>query len=151
MRLFLNIRKGINRWFNDLIKLKKSPREIATGLAIGLFISAMFTPGLNILLALFAIAFFRVNKLAIFAGLAVLNPFVATGIYVASLKLGIVITGAPPIDLPLNVFNIYIIKYVFQNYLAPFYIGNVILSAAIALTGYFLMYYLVREYYKKRE
>ena len=77
--------------------------------------------------------------------------FVATGIYVASLKLGIMITGAPPIDLPLNVFNIYIIKYVFQNYLAPFYIGNVILSAAIALTGYFLMYYLVREYYKKRE
>ncbi|MFC6718427.1 DUF2062 domain-containing protein [Natrialbaceae archaeon GCM10025810] len=74
-----------------------TPHEIAASFAIGVFVTALPTGGLGIgLFFVFAYWWSWVSTVAMFASVAVLNPFVKPVVYVSSFYLGSTLFGAEP-------------------------------------------------------
>ncbi|MBS3137646.1 DUF2062 domain-containing protein [Candidatus Woesearchaeota archaeon] len=132
-------------WYAQVAEVKTQPYEIAFGLALGLFLGILPTLGFHILLALLIIAIFRINKVALFIGLALTNPLVTPVIYSASLKIGGLILNTPNIEVSFNLITWGYIKH----YIKPFLIGNIILATAAGLISYAITYYFVK-YYKNK-
>lgn len=71
-----------------------TPRQVAASFALGVFITALPTLGLGLLLFVFIAALVAsVSKIALFASVLVLNPVVKWGVYAASFWLGSYILG----------------------------------------------------------
>ena len=74
-----------------------SPREVAGSFALGVFITMLPTLGVGLVVFMvFAYLFERINKIALFASVLVLNPVVKWGVYAASISLGFFLLG--PVD-----------------------------------------------------
>ncbi|MBI5392506.1 DUF2062 domain-containing protein [Candidatus Woesearchaeota archaeon] len=132
-------------WYAQVAEVKTQPHEIAFGLALGIFLGIVPALGLHILFALLIIAIFRVNKVALFIGLALTNPLVTPLIYSASLKIGGLILNTPRIEISFNLITWSYIKH----YIKPFLIGNIILATTVSFLSYTITYYLVK-YYKNK-
>jgi uncharacterized protein (TIGR03546 family) len=132
-------------WYAQVAEIKTQPHEIAFGLALGLFLGIIPTLGIHILLALLIIAIFRVNKVALFIGLALMNPLVTPLIYSLSLKIGGIILNTQQIEVSFNLITWTYIKH----YIKPFLLGNIILAVVVGLVSYCVTYFLVK-YYKNK-
>src|SRR5918996_2937928 len=86
--------------FRRLLAADDPPERTALAFSIGIFIAFSPLLGLHTLMAT-ALAFaFRFNKIAIYAGTFVNNPFLTlVPIVVASYALGALVTGRP-VELP---------------------------------------------------
>lgn len=74
-----------------------TPRQVAASFALGVFITALPTLGLGLVLFVFIAALVAsVSKIALFASVLVLNPVVKWGVYAASYWLGSYILGPAP-------------------------------------------------------
>ena len=140
-----DLREIYKEWYAQVSEVKTQPHEIALGLSLGLFLGILPLIGVHILLALLIIAIFRVNKVALFIGLALTNPLITPLIYSASLALGSFIFDTPSISIS---FNLITWTYV-KHYIKQFLVGNLILAATAGIFGYIITYNLVK-YYKKR-
>lgn len=86
------LKKGwerIKHHFLEVIRIKKTPHEIALGFAVGTLIDILPTFGINILLAFLAILLYKkLNKIAVFGALIFWNPFFTVPIHAYAFKLG---------------------------------------------------------------
>ncbi len=125
----------LKAYFWDVAAIKTHPHEIALGFAVGMFISTMPTPGFNILLGFILLFFIRMNKIALLAGLAFLNPLITPLIYSTELQIGrVFIPYNPLVGVP---------WYSWQNLLAnikPFLLGAFILAVWLAIISYALVF-----------
>ncbi|WP_247003975.1 DUF2062 domain-containing protein [Halosolutus gelatinilyticus] len=95
------IRRRLNRYrdrarseLRAAFRTDHTPHQIGASFAVGIFITTLPTGGLGIgLFFVFAALWSWVNKPAIFASVAVLNPFVKPAVYVASYHVGGVVLG----------------------------------------------------------
>ncbi|MXV64188.1 DUF2062 domain-containing protein [Natronorubrum sp. JWXQ-INN-674] len=72
-----------------------TPHQVAASFAIGIFITALPTGGLGIgLFFVFISLWSSISKPAIFASVAVLNPFVKPAVYLASFQVGAFLLGS---------------------------------------------------------
>ncbi len=133
------------QWYEQIAEVKTEPYEIALGVSLGLFLGILPLLGLHIFLALLIILFFRVNKVALFIGLALANPLVTPLIYSVSLKIGSMIFNTASLEISWHLITWNYIKH----YLKPFLVGNLILAISVSLISYIITYYLVK-YYKKK-
>ena len=98
------VRDRLSRWKERAItELRRSfsethtPHEIAASFAIGVFITMLPTLGTGLLVFILLIAITdRINRIALFASVIVLNPVVKWGVYAASITLGFLLLG--PVD-----------------------------------------------------
>lgn len=133
------MRKKIASWIVRLAKEDADPHHVASGAAIGTFISIMPTPGVNILLCLLVAFLYRhVNKLALFAPLVIWNPFTVILLYPASYHLGDFLFGQSEVV----VYNLALMDQIFY-YSRRFLVGHTIISASIAAATYGLVFWLV--------
>lgn len=118
--------------FTELQETRSSDHEIALGFSVGTFISVLPTPGFNILLGVAAVAFYpRMNRLAVFAAMALYNPIVMIPFYWASYALGALIFTS----LPVISYDIVIADQVY-DYTRRYLVGNLIVTMAITAITY---------------
>lgn len=130
----------INDHFNDILHIKTSKQSIATGFAVGTFISILPIPGFSILIATAIVLIFkRVSKLAIFLAMAFWNPITLIPIYYYSYDVGMFLLK----DIPTKKFTMTVLNrnYYFTN---DFLIGNVVLALVIAGICHFAVYHIVK-------
>ncbi len=133
--------------FRKILSLDSHPRHIATGFAVGVFIS--FTPffGIHTPLAIAAAFLFRLNKLTCITGAWINTPITIIPVLVASRSLGSMILGNPPHSFKVNSIEWSALRANATEIL----LGSSIIGFVLALAGYFLCYWLIVRFRKKDE
>jgi len=134
----------ISKWIKEVIEEKKDPHYVALGFALGLFIGILPTPGIGILLCLLVVFLFKVNKLSILAGFALINPATLPFVLAAILWIGTSITGAK-VRTNVDVFS----RTEMMHMIKPLIIGDLILAFSAAIIGYLLVYFIFKKIHKK--
>ena len=83
-----------------LLRLRKSPDEIAKGLALGVFIGMTPTFGFQMVIAVFFALLLSENKIAAAVGVWITNPLTAPFIYALEYESGRLVLGMPRAHLP---------------------------------------------------
>ena len=146
-----------------LLAIDDPPERTALAFSIGVFIA--FSPFLGLhTIAATALAFaFRFNKIAIYAGTFVNNPFLTlVPIILASYAVGAILLGRP-MGLPPESIELLQSPHLltgewwsklFQsggNVLLPFFIGGMVLSVVCSIIAYPLTLRFLRARKKKKE
>ncbi len=141
----LNIKEKIKHHFHEVAKTKKSPESIAIGFAIGTAIGLFPTPGFGTLLGVLVILLFeKVNKISVFVAMAIWNPVVCAPFTVMSYALGDRIIGAASLQST----SLFSKAYTFT---LKYFLGNIIITATISITTYFIVKYAVILYRKRKK
>ena len=148
--------------FRRLLAIDDPPERTALAFSIGVFIA--FSPflGLHTIAATLIAVLFRFNKIAIFAGTFLNNPFLTlVPIILASYALGAFLLGRP---LKISAEGIELLKnpepfkseYYRQlftnswNIIEPFGLGGMVLSVVCSLVAYPLTLWTLRAHRKWR-
>lgn len=86
--------RPVIRW---ILKLRSSPRAIAGGLGVGMFIAFTPTVGIQIILAIVAATICNVNRAAAIAPVWITNPVTVAPVYTFNYWLGTLIWPGPPL------------------------------------------------------
>lgn len=138
------------RWkerFRKILSLDSHPRHIATGFAVGVFIS--FTPffGLHTPLAIAAAFIFRLNKLTCITGAWVNTPLTVFPALGLSYKLGRILRGLPPLELKIRGLEWQHLKLYAKSLL----LGSSIIGFFCAVIGYFACYWMIVRFRTRDE
>ncbi len=141
------VKKDVSNYLEQVIKEEKTPHDIALGFAVGAFIGILPTPGISVALALLAIFIWkRLNKVAIFAGIAVFNPFVNIPIiYYAHLLGGLLIPPVFPPDTPYG----YVVHLL--NTSARILAGSIITATLLSIASYFIVKRITSNYFAMKK
>ena len=136
---------NIKQRFKAIMSLDNHPGHIATGFAVGVFIS--FTPvfGLHTAIAVAVAFIFRLNKLTCLTGSWVNTPFTVVPALMASYKLGHFLRGYPTKRLVLRELSWHSI----QPYAKSILLGSTIIGFLAAVAAYFICYWLVIAFRRK--
>ena len=144
--------------FRRLLAIDDPPERTALAFSIGVFIA--FSPflGLHTIMATALAFLFRFNKIAIYAGTFVNNPFLTlVPIILASYAIGAFVTGRP-LALPSEGVNLLKHPHLFsgdywrqlfvhsRDVLLPFAIGGMALSVVCSLIAYPITLKLLRAH-----
>ena len=149
--------------FRRLLAIDDPPERTALAFSIGVFIA--FSPflGLHTIMAT-AIAFlFRFNKIAIYTGTFINNPFLTlVPIIIASYAVGAFVLGRP-LSIPdegvellknprLFSSDYYHTLFVqsWWNIVWPFSVGAMVLSVVCSLLAYPLTLWMLRAYHRRK-
>jgi len=149
--------------FRRLLALDDPPERTALAFSIGVFIA--FSPflGLHTILATLIAFLFRFNKIAVYSGTFVNNPFLTlVPIIIASYAIGALVLGRPlripaaGIDLlkSPHLLTASYYRRLFQeswDIVWPFAIGGMVLSVVCSLTAYPVTSWLLRHRRAKPE
>lgn len=133
--------------FRKILSLDSHPRHIATGFAVGVFIS--FTPffGIHTPMAIAAAFLFRLNKLTCITGAWINTPITIVPVLGLSYKLGRVLLGRPPGELKIRDLEWLTLK----KHAASLILGSSIIGFIIAIAAYFICYWLIVRFRKRDE
>ncbi|MBC8031507.1 MAG: DUF2062 domain-containing protein [Pyrinomonadaceae bacterium] len=148
--------------FRRLLTLDDPPERTALAFAIGVFIA--FSPflGLHTILATLVAFIFRFNKIAIYTGTFINNPFLTlVPIIIASYAIGAFLLGQPlrisPEGLallqdPHPLTGDYYRKLVREGWQVvwPFTIGGMVLSVVCSLIAYPVTSWLLRTHLERK-
>ena len=141
--------------FRNLLNLDDPPERTAFAFALGAFIGFSPLLGLHTILAAIISVIWRLNKLAIFTGSYINNPWTIAPIVAASWAIGRALIGAPPVELPqaslsaMMTFEFWRMIGGQWRQLLPFAAGAGVLSVISAAVSYPLMLYILRAYRRK--
>ena len=138
--------------FKEILSLDSHPGHISAGFAVGVFIS--FTPffGLHTPMAILIAFLFRLNKITCITGAWVNTPVTVIPVLGISYKLGRILLGYTPRDLPIRHELSW--KYALQlidRHGAPLLLGTSVIGFFAAVIAYFLCYWLVVKFRQKDE
>jgi uncharacterized protein (DUF2062 family) len=135
--------------YRRFIKIHGTPREIALGFALGLFIGTSPTMGFQIIIAVFLAAVFQWNKITAGMGVWITNPVTAPFIYSGTYVLGSKILG---LDNQFSFPDGFTISTLVQmmkeapNIFTALTVGGIIVGLPLAAAGYYIVYSLVKKY-----
>jgi len=135
----------IKQQFKKMLSLDAHPGHIATGFAIGVFIS--FTPffGIHTPLAIALAFIFRLNKVTCITGAWVNTPLTIFPVLAGSYKLGELMLGHKPAR-----FHVTNLEWShLKPYAEAIILGSTVIGFFAALAGYALCYWLVVALRKK--
>ena len=144
--MFKRTNRKLKKWVQEAIEERTDPHDIALGFALGLFIGILPTPGIGIVLCLLMVLFFKVNKLSILAGFALINPVTLPFILAAILFIGTTLTGAK-VRTNVDVFS----RTEMANMIKPLIVGDLVLAFSAAILGYLIIHYIFKRIYKKHQ
>ncbi|NGM71579.1 DUF2062 domain-containing protein [Natronolimnobius sp. AArcel1] len=138
-------RDRVRRKLQAAFREEHTPHQVGASFAIGIFITALPTGGLGIGLFFVLTSLWSwISKPALFASVAVLNPFVKPVVYVSSLQLGGLLLGTNPIltaDVSAVTARIVITQLL---------VGNLIIAVLLAAIGYVFVRRLTRAYRQQK-
>lgn len=131
--------------FTAILALDSHPGHIATGFAVGVFISITPFFGLHTPMAIAAAFLFRLNKLTTITGAWVNTPFTVPPVLIGSYKLGAWMLGETP-----RAFSVTNLEWSYLKvYAKALLLGSSVIGIAAAVAGYFLCYWLVVRFRRK--
>ena len=147
-------RKLYELWYK-LVTLKSSPRKIALGFALGIFIA--YTPPLfyQVALAVALAAVFRVNPVAAVLGTYLTNVLTTWPLFILCYDVGRLLVGGPPLassakeiidHIGFSWASVKEIAKLGVEAIAVETVGAVIVGAVSAPIAYFLCLYAVVKY-----
>ena len=147
--------------FRRLLALDDPPERTALAFSIGVFVA--FSPflGLHTVLATSIAFVFRFNKLAIYSGTFINNPFTLVPIIVASYAIGALVLGRPLwisaegvelLENPHLLTADYYRKLFLESWqiVWPFTIGAAVLSVVCSLLAYPVTLRLLRAHRRRK-
>ena len=148
--------------FRRLLAIDDPPERTALAFSIGIFIA--FSPflGLHTIMATLVAFIFRFNKVAIYAGTFINNPFLTlVPIIIVSYTVGAFVLGRPlgipPEGLELlkhpRIFTSEYYREIFvhsRNIVEPFAVGGMILSVVCSVVAYPLTLRALRAYRSRK-
>jgi hypothetical protein len=139
----------IKEFLKRIIYLNNTPREIALGVAIGVFIGILPLYGLHtILVVVFALIVRQSNKIAILLGTNISLPPTLPFITWAGYNTGRLILSKDYPALSWTMFEHFSYKNTATLYY-PLFIGSLVLGLSCAFISYFLTYQIVLHRQKK--
>jgi uncharacterized protein (DUF2062 family) len=148
--------------FRRLLAIDDPPERTALAFSIGVFIAFCPLLGLHTILATFVAFVFRFNKIAIYAGTFVNNPFLTlVPIIIGSYTIGAFILGRPlkipdeGVELlthPAIFSGDYYRQIFIQSWtiVKPFAVGATVLSVVCSLLAYPLTLKALRAYRRRK-
>lgn len=120
----------------SLLNTDAPPHSLALSFALGTLISLAPTPGLNTILTLMLMNFFRhLPRVGIIAAMAVWNVFVVTPMYALGYRLGAYIFGdIPDVQPALPAFG------QLTSLGKGFFLGNLVTAVVLALFCYLIVF-----------
>lgn len=146
---FLTKWKKFRDIFDKLIISHATPKEVAQGFALGVFIAMTPTAGLHTALAFLFAAFLRQNKMAAMIGTLLTNPLTLVPFYYCTYKVGgwFVRKPDPSSFSPESIQDFF---HLGGDLLIPLWIGGVIVGLVLAVISYYLVLYSYPLLRKKR-
>ena len=145
------MKKKFKETIAHLLKLNNTPREIALGTAIGVFIAILPVYGLHTLLVVIAALLIKpANKIAILLGTNVSLPPTVPFITWIAYEIGRFILKGKFDPLTFASFKNITWEKIVSHY-QPLFIGSVILGIFCAALAYLLTYFLVKRFKNKRK
>ena len=131
----------------QVLHLQESPHRTALAFALGVFLTFSPPYGLHMLMAVFCAWAFRLNFVALLAGLCVNTPWTLVAVLGGTLWLGCILLGVPfPTALDWGDTSASAIFSQIKPYLLPFIVGGTVLSVAASLLAYPVAYWLITRY-----
>ncbi len=141
-----------NSWkdfLRRIIALNGTPRGIAGGFALGLFLSVIPTFGLGMIAALALAPVLKLNLPATYAGTLVVNPLTGFFFYAADYFFGAWILGIEdPAGIPSTFAEAK--EFILRAPL-PWYLGGFVLASVLSLIAYSGIFWGVRRFQKRGE
>lgn len=94
--------RPVLRW---VLRLRSSPRAIAGGLGVGMFVAFTPTVGIQIILAIIAATICNVNRAAAIVPVWITNPVTVAPVYTFNYWLGTFLYPGPPLSEVTKVFR----------------------------------------------
>jgi uncharacterized protein (DUF2062 family) len=133
------------------LKIRGTPREIALGFSLGIFIGMTPFLGVHMAIAVFLAALLKWNKLAAGIGVWISNPFTAPFVYGLTYYVGSKIMNRDPSFLHMSHFDgnalVSLVK-MGPDILGTLLVGGIAVGLPIAAAGYFLAFGAIVEYRK---
>ena len=150
MKKTVNKEKGnvgyLRRFYKRFIRLRGTPREIALGFALGVFVGMSPTMGFQIVIAVFFAALLKWSKISASLGVFITNPFTAPFIYSLTYFVGAKILKLEkvfeiPEELSIAVALTMLEKA--PKIFAAMTIGTIIVGIPVAIVSFILAYLFV--------
>jgi uncharacterized protein (DUF2062 family) len=145
----LRVTAFLQKTYERFLKIRGSPREIALGLALGLFVGMTPFMGLHTAIAVFFAALFKWNKISSALGVWVSNPLTAPFVYSATYVVGARVSGSAHPFTPPGELGLWTITGLLHKTPEIFWtliVGGVILGLPLAAIGYYFAYQSVLKY-----
>jgi uncharacterized protein len=135
-------REKVRKHFDEVIRIKTNPKEIAQGFALGTLIAVLPTFGLGVFIGFgFLLIFKKLSKIGMLISFLIFNPIVLAGIYSLSFIIGDLIFK----DIPIMIIDFTFFEKLFY-YSRRFLVGNLILAVTISFLSYWIVYWIVKIY-----
>jgi len=140
---------ALKKAYENLLKIRGEPREIALGFALGIFIGMSPTMGFQMPIAVFFAAIFRYNKVSAAMGVWITNPLSAPFLYGITYLIGAKLIGIREIIPISGEFDITTLKILLSK--APeivwaLIVGGIVTGIPLAVISYYLCYSAVQRY-----
>ncbi len=144
-RLVDSLKKAYVRF----LKIRGTPREIALGLAVGLFVGMSPTMGFQMAIAVPIAAMFKLNKLAAAMAVWVTNPvtapFIYSSTYFVGARLSGISKGVNAADAANNTTMLTFAEKAPEIF-GAMTLGGFVIGLPLAVIGYYFAFFAVREY-----
>jgi len=141
---------GIRKRLNAMMLLESSPFKIASGCALGVFVSLLPIAGLQTVLIILLAMTLKVNKVAALLASTIMNPITFVFIYILNLRVGLYLV---PSDSALSMNEIHILlKFkdiaTIASYadllILPLCVGSIVVATISAMLTYGCVYMFYR-------
>jgi uncharacterized protein (DUF2062 family) len=152
MHNFTSINKTIalcQKAYERFLKIRGKPREIALGMALGLFVGMTPFFGIHMAIAVLIAAIFKWNKISAAMGVWISNPITAPVIYSLTYFLGSKLLGKGASFTPPGELSLSFIIQLFRKspeILWVLTVGGVLVGLPLAIVGYYLSHSSILKY-----
>lgn len=154
--------------FKWLVRLRKSPRAVAGGFALGVFVAFTPTIGFQIILAIFLATFLNLNRPAALLTVWITNVATMAPIYTFNYWVGSLFWSGPPVSEVYRTFAVIgtqLVKMDFWEFgrqfetmlglssalAVPLFIGSVIVGLIAAALTYLISFALISMLLSRRQ
>ncbi len=141
----------IRRIYYRFLKIRGTPREIALGFALGLFIGFSPTMGIQIVVGIFIASLLKWSKITTAIGVQVTNPITAPFIYTFTYFVGSKVIGLdkPLILMDMNLDSLLVIIRQVPRIFVAMTIGGILVGLPTAVIGYFVVCRIMNKYQER--
>lgn len=143
------IKKALHQVYDRLIKTRGTPKEIAFGFALGIFIGLTPTMGFQMAIAVFLASLLKCSKIAAAAGVWITNPVTAPIIYAITYLIGAKVMGVRNRNIVTDDINTTAFHKILEktpDFFWSLTIGGFIIGIPLAIIAYYFCFSAVSKY-----
>jgi uncharacterized protein (DUF2062 family) len=133
-------------FYNRFLRIRGTPRQVAMGFALGIFIGMTPFLGFHTVIAVMIASLGKWSKLAAGVGVFITNPFTAPFIYPLNYRLGVLVTGFSDPSLLRKLFESGgLVKLLKDSpmIIVDLIVGGVVIGLPLAVIAYLAALHIV--------